>query len=139
MQQHHYLYVYRAVHKEIRESFDKEFNLNDAVLRKTKRKPPKMTTEKAVQQGEAMRDAKQKLQNKSMTKTAFEALQKEMAFKDVSVFHEFFGADWDIISRIACDPAHELQNLVKDMLALVHTQLVVITPNLLHTIPNCML
>lgn len=98
-----------------------------------------MTTKKAVEHGRAMQDAKQKLQNKSMTKKAFDDLQKEMAFKDVSVFHEFFGADWDIISRIACDPAHELQNLVKDMLALVHTQLVVITANLLFTTPNCML
>jgi hypothetical protein len=123
----------------IRESFHEEFKLNDAVLRKTQKKPAQMTTTKAVQQGEAMKNARIKLQNKSMTKTAFDELQKEKAFKDVSVFHEFFGADWDIINRIACDPAHELQNLVKDMLALVHTQLVVITANLLFTIPNCML
>ena len=123
----------------IRESFNEEFKLNDAVLRKTKKKPAQMTTTKAVQQGQAMREAKLRLQNKSMTKKDFDELQKEKAFKDVSVFHEFFGEDWDIINRIACDPAHELQNLVKDMLALVHTQLVVITANLSFTIPNCML
>ena len=77
----------------IRESFHEEFKLNDAVLRKTQKKPAQMTTTKAVQQGEAMKNARIRLQNKSMTKTAFDELQKEKAFKDVSVFHEFFGAD----------------------------------------------
>jgi hypothetical protein len=30
-----------------------------------------------------------------------------------------FGEDWDLINRIAADPAHEFHNLVKDLLKLI--------------------
>lgn len=78
-----------------------------------------MKTTKAVEHGRTMQRAKDSLNRKSMNQTAYNKLQAETPFKDVSVFHEFFGEDWDIINRIACDPAHELQNLVRDLLALV--------------------
>ena len=53
-----------------------------------------------------------------MTKKDLKALVEEEPFKYVSVFASFFGTDWDIISRIVIDPAHEIHNLVKDLLAL---------------------
>jgi hypothetical protein len=38
---------------------------------------------------------------------------------DVSIFTSMFGEDWDLINRIAADPAHEFHNLVKDLLKLI--------------------
>jgi hypothetical protein len=41
------------------------------------------------------------------------------SFKDVSVFTELFTEDWDMMNRVAADPAHEFHNLVKDILSLI--------------------
>ena len=37
---------------------------------------------------------------------------------DVPIMTTMFGEDWDLMNRIAADPAHEFHNLVKDMLKL---------------------
>ena len=40
-------------------------------------------------------------------------------FKDEAVFFKYFGDDWNMIKRIAVDPAHQFYNLIKDYLALI--------------------
>ena len=86
-----------------------------------------MTTEKARASGERTAAKVQELQNYRDTKARIprgfvgevkRTVERE-PFKDVSVFMKFFGDDWDMIERIACDPAHQFYNLVKDLLALV--------------------
>jgi hypothetical protein len=46
------------------------------------------------------------------------AIREREPFKDVSVFMKLHGLNWDMIRRIACDPAHQFYNLVKDLLSL---------------------
>ena len=40
----------------------------------------------------------------------------------MSPFHELFGYTWDMIMRIAFDPAHEFGNLGKDLLGLINNK-----------------
>ena len=46
-------------------------------------------------------------------------MKKVEAFTDVDVFTEKFGEIWDKLGRTVVDPAHEIANLVKDILHLV--------------------
>ena len=113
----------------LRSSFYEEFNKNDAVLNRVSKmgdegvrvntKPAVMTTAKAIKSGRDVEEALGRTLRGSMTKKCLEEVVKKNPFKGVSVFTEFFGEDWDMIRRIAIDPAHEFYNLVKDLLALV--------------------
>ena len=86
-----------------------------------------MTTRKAKLSGEKMsaiketiagyREAGQTVPRGLVSRA--KKIQETEPFKDVSVFMKFLGDDWDMIKRIACDPAHQYYNLVKDMLALI--------------------
>lgn len=92
----------------------------DAVTqRRVNVKPAKMTTGQAIKSGRTVEDAIAKFERGSMTKKGLTDIAQEEPFKGVSVFCEFFGESWDMINRIAFDPAHEFHNLVKDLIALV--------------------
>ena len=52
-------------------------------------------------------------------KTEVKNTMKQESFKDEAVFFKYFGDTWDMIKRIAVDPAHQFHNLVKDYLALI--------------------
>ena len=52
-------------------------------------------------------------------KTKVKKIMQQEPFKDEAVFFKYFGEDWDMIKRIAVDPAHQFHNLVKDYLALI--------------------
>ena len=92
----------------------------------TAKKPQKMTTEEAKTSGaktarlanelKDFRNQKKKPTRGLITKLK-ETTERE-PFKDVSPFVEFFGLDWDMVRRIAVDPAHQFYNLAKDILAL---------------------
>ena len=88
--------------------------------------PQKMTTAKARASGERTADAVQNLQElrdgggvipRGLVGEV-NAIREREPFKDVSVFMKLHGLDWDMIRRIACDPAHQFYNLVKDLLSL---------------------
>ena len=113
----------------LRSSFYEEFNKNSAVLNRVSKmdgeevrvntKPAAMTTAKAIKSGRIVEESLRRTLRGSMTKKRLAEIVKDNPFKGVSVFIEFFGEDWDMIRRIAIDPAHEFYNLVKDLLALV--------------------
>jgi hypothetical protein len=84
-------------------------------------KPRKMTTAMAIASGRRSRDAVRELKENPRRglKTKVKKILAEEPFRDVSVFLEHFGYDWDIINRIAVDPSHQFNNLCKDLLALL--------------------
>jgi len=88
-----------------------------------------MTTKKAKISGETtgqLANALKEFRNKKEKPTRGlitrlkETTERE-PFKDVSPFVEFF-TDWDMIRRIAVDPAHQFYNLAKDILALTNNR-----------------
>ena len=93
----------------------------------TQEKPAKMTTKEAAtsgrETGKLVRELQGYLDAKEKTPRGLKTQVKEKIeqepFKDESVFMKFFGPDWDMIKRIAVDPAHQFYNLVKDYLALI--------------------
>jgi hypothetical protein len=116
----------------LREQFYEEHNSNDAVLNRTSKidnstgerinkKPMNMQTSAAIAAGRDVEEAIRRFNNRSMSKKRLEEIIKEKPFKGVGAFSEFFGEEWDMIKRIAIDPAHELHNLVKDLLALMQS------------------
>ena len=125
--------MYRVQTEELRSRFREEHKRNTPVLHQTSRlentdeplgprknyKAPPMTTSKAILSGEVVEEAIRNCKARNITKEALKTILSENAFKGVSVFQRFFGPNWDMIRRIAVDPAHELHNLVKDMLGLI--------------------
>ena len=113
----------------MRKRFYEEHKKNDAVLRavsttnddgdRVNKKPPKMTTVLALQSGQTVDRSVALYKNKSMTAKRLAEIFEEQPFKGVSVFATFFGSKWQMIERTGIDPAHEISNLVKDMLALM--------------------
>ncbi len=80
-----------------------------------------MTTAEAVASGTRVAAARQNLQdnpNQRGLKTRLAETEYDEPFKDVSAFMKFF-PNWNMVDRIACDPAHQFYNLVKDFLALI--------------------
>jgi hypothetical protein len=80
-----------------------------------KRKPNYTTTKDAIIAGEAVERLKavsEKVPYIRGSKSRYKEALEQERFKHVSVFTAFFGESWDLISRIAADPAHELHNLV---------------------------
>lgn len=96
------------------------------ILKLVAKKPKLMTTPAARASGAkcgALRDELDgHINNKTKPPWGLKQKYKDTVakepFKYDSVFHKFF-TDWDMISRIACDPAHQFYNLVKDYLALI--------------------
>jgi hypothetical protein len=84
-------------------------------------RPLPMTTKTAVASGTRSKAAKQELKDDPRwgMKTKTKRIIAKEPFKDVSVFLKYFPDDWDMISRVAADPAHQFYNLVKDLLALL--------------------
>ena len=93
----------------------------------TQSKPQAMTTAKARDSGRRAGTIAQELANARASgepiprglPTKAKEVEESEPFKNESVFMKFFGPDWDMIKRIACDPAHQFYNLVKDLLALI--------------------
>lgn len=112
----------------MRDRFYEEFKRNDAVLNRTSKvtsnnirvnvKPAKMTTQAAVKSGKNVEEAVRRTKNSSMSKNMLKKIIESEPFKGVSAFIKFFGPDFNIIPRIVIDPAHEMHNLVKDVLGL---------------------
>jgi hypothetical protein len=82
-------------------------------------RPRATTTQQASAVGRAVEAAEERARRGDMTQTALKNLIADSPFKYVPVFTKYFGEDWDLISRIATDPAHEFQNLVLDLLDLI--------------------
>lgn len=109
-------------HKDARQAWKDEFNQDDAVLLRGKNKPNYTTTPQATKSGDIVRRLRSVTLQKPYphgSKARLKQAEFEERFKDISVFTEFFGVEWDLISRIAADPAHEFHNLVKDMIKLI--------------------
>ena len=124
------IYAYRSETAELQKQFMAEFNKNQPVLCRVSKaeqqtggrkifKPANMTTAKAIKSGRTVERAIARAKTGSMTAKALKETVRQEPFKGVSVFIDFFGENWQMIKRIAMDPAHELYNLVKDILALV--------------------
>jgi hypothetical protein len=90
-------------------------------------KPLPMTTTEARESGRRAGDKQRELDGyldaktdpPRGLKTKVKKIIQQEPFKDEAVFFKYFGEDWDMIKRIAVDPAHQFTNLVKDYLALV--------------------
>ncbi len=108
-------------HVAIVKSFNKEFKRYPRILENTQAQPEKMTNDEAVAAGTRVAQARRKLQENPFQtglKTRLKEAEFEEPFKDVSVFFKYF-PHWDMVNRIACDPAHQFYNLIKDFLALI--------------------
>jgi hypothetical protein len=98
-----------------------------SVWKNTTKKPSRMTTAAARASGARTKAKREELEGYLNTntdpprglKTRYKELVEKEPFKDESVFMKYFGDDWDMIKRIAVDPAHQFYNLVKDYLALI--------------------
>jgi hypothetical protein len=123
---HLYTYIY-VLHfsqeeKHARNAWRDEFNRNNPILQAGTKKLTYTTTTFATQSGdkvERLKAVTERIPYQKGSKSAYKKAYFEERFKSKSVFTLFFGEDWDLISRIAADPAHELHNLVKDLLKLV--------------------
>jgi len=117
---------------DLRKQFYAEHNKNLPVLNRVSdgsilgnnvervnKKPAKMTTIRALASGQIVDRSVALYKRKAMTQTNLLATIEEQPFKGVSVFATFFGSNWDMIKRACIDPAHEVTNLVKDMLGLM--------------------
>jgi len=86
-------------------------------------KPKNMTTTEAVSSGKRAAAATKELKDNPKVrglKTKQKKVIEQEPFKDVTVFFKYCGEDWDLVKRIACDPAHTFCNLAKDCLALLN-------------------
>jgi hypothetical protein len=86
-------------------------------------KPKDMTTAEAVASGKRAAAATKQLKDNPKVrglKTKVKKVIEEESFKDVTVFFKYCGEDWDLVKRLACDPAHTFCNLAKDCLALLN-------------------
>ncbi len=115
--------VYSEEEIALKEKWHKEFRKDsDASLHRAQAKPKFTTTKGATESGrlvERMLDATKTQPYATGSKQRYKEAEFEEAFKSVSAFTEFFTEEWDLILRIAADPAHEFFNLVKDMLKLI--------------------
>ena len=117
---------------DLRKKFYAEHNKNQPVLyrvsegsnlgnnlQRVNKKPPKMTTTRALESGQIVDRSVALYQRRAMTQKALKDIIEKQPFKGVSVFATFFGPNWQMIKRACIDPAHEVTNLVKDMLGLM--------------------
>ena len=77
--------------------------------------PGQMTTDEALRSGRKMKRARE---GSDLTATELRNLQKEEPYTDVDAFSTRFPG-WNKLRRTVVDPAHELMNLVKDILHLI--------------------
>ena len=115
--------IYSEEEQALKEKWHKEFRKDsDASLNRSKAKPKFTTTKEATVSGrlvEKMLAATKAKPYVPGSKSRYKEAEFAEAFKSVSAFTEFFTEEWDLILRIAADPAHEFYNLVKDMLKLI--------------------
>ena len=78
-----------------------------------------MTTTRALESGQIVDRSVALYKRRSMTQKTLKEIIEKQPFKGVSVFATFFGPNWQMIKRACIDPAHEVTNLVKDMLGLM--------------------
>lgn len=100
----------------IRADFAAEFKEHDEIKVLAKKRPaPARTDHEAIASGRKMKRAKA---DANMTKTAVKELQKTEPFTDVDVWSERFD-DWSKLGDTIVDPAHEILNLIKDIIHLI--------------------
>ena len=117
-----YLYTFTVIsaeEKALKKKWEEEFARTGDYLRRGKGNPKMTTTRQAITEGTTLRRLRDMLLKKSITQKAYDDAAKERSFKDNSVFTEILGEEWDLIMRVAVDPAHEFHNLVKDILSLI--------------------
>ena len=108
--------------KKLRDEWKEEFHHTPDYARRGEGKPKATTTKQARDEGLIMRKMKHLADtqpNGSGAKSRYEEEAAHKSFKDNSVFTEILGTEWDLLMRVAVDPAHELHNLVKDILSLI--------------------
>lgn len=117
-----YLYTFTVIsdeEKALKKRWEEEFARTGDYARRGKGKPKMTTTRQAITEGKTLRRLRDLLSKKSIKQKVYEDTAKERSFKDNSVFTEILGEEWDLMMRVAVDPAHEFHNLVKDILSLI--------------------
>ena len=97
---------------DIRARFAQEHKQNDGALRRMKASLRTMTNQQAIKAGRTVQRAEERVRSKEITKQALKDIIADSPFKYIPVFTEYFGEDWDLLSRIATDPAHEVSQSV---------------------------
>jgi hypothetical protein len=106
--------------KALLAAWEAEHKRSAAVLLRGKGKIKLTTTREAAEAGRRVQVLKGLKDAKIWGAIGrYNAGVEEESFKDVPTMHEFFGSDWDMMNRVAADPAHEFHNLVKDLLGLI--------------------
>jgi hypothetical protein len=111
--------------KELKRKWLEEHDRRQPIVNIDNSKSRKTTTQQATLEGiqiaklKVLADAAKASKSRDGARTRYKKAVEEASFKSVSVFTERFGVEWDMINRIATDPAHEFHNLVKDMIALI--------------------
>ena len=102
--------------QQIRREFEAAFQQGpESIQILAHAKPPlKRTSREAIESGQRVKRAKEQL-----TKTRYAEVKKEEPFFDVDSFSRQFGPNWAKLDRNIVDPAHELCNLLKDILHLI--------------------
>lgn len=102
--------------KKIRREFKAEFEHGPEAVKElaTDVPPAKRTLKEALESGRRVKKAKQEL-----NKTQYKEVKKKEPFYDVDAFSKQFGPTWNKLDRNIVDPAHELSNLLKDILHLI--------------------
>lgn len=99
----------------LRGRFQEEFKRHPDLDTLHKQRPPKQRTSvEAIDSGQRVKRAR----DGSASKTALETLKKNEPFTDVDAFSLRFH-QWDKLARTIVDPAHEILNLVRDILHLI--------------------
>ena len=104
------------------QKWKQEFAKTSDYSRRGNGKPTMTTTAKAKKEGLQLRRLKHLADTErkgSGATSRYKTALKDASFKDNSVFTEILGEEWDLLMRVAADPAHELYNLVKDILSLI--------------------
>ena len=103
--------------RQLREKFKRQYEQLPEVAALADAPPfAQQTVGEAVDSG---RRSKRARLSTSMSKTAIKKAIADEPFTDVDAFTEQFGEGWDKLKRTVVDPAHELMNLVKDLLHLM--------------------
>ena len=102
--------------RQIRSRFQTEFQHGPETIKELANAlpPAKRTSREALESGRRVKRAKQ-----THTQTQYAELKKEEAFYDVDAFSQQFGPSWAKLDRNIVDPAHELCNLLKDIVHLI--------------------
>ena len=105
---------HRQHFKEEFKNVDSSSSWKDIKKMHDDRPPGKMTINEAIASGRRMKRARE---DDTLTATAVKEKQKQEPFTDVDAFSERF-PEWNKLRRTVVDPAHEIMNLIKDILHL---------------------